>query len=49
MTFAGAVDLAKATDTFHMTGRMVKGFPQAEVNGTPIKILWPEKSDQSGN
>jgi hypothetical protein len=29
-----------------MTGRMAKGFPQAEVNGTPIKILWPEKKDQ---
>ena len=46
MTFAGAVDLAKATNQFHMTGRMANGFPQAEVNGTPIKILWPDKKDQ---
>jgi hypothetical protein len=46
MTFAGAVDLAKATNQFHMTGRMANGFPQAEVNGNPIKILWPDKKDQ---
>ena len=44
-TFAGMIDLAKATDQFHMTGRMANGFPQAEVNGTPIKILWPKKGE----
>jgi hypothetical protein len=42
-TIAGMVDLAKATGQFHMTGRMVNGFPQAEVNGTPLKIVWPSK------
>jgi hypothetical protein len=46
LTFAGAVDLAKATNQFHMTGRMANGFPQAEVNGTPIKILWPDKKGE---
>jgi len=45
-TFAGAVNLARATGQFHMTGRMVKGFPQAEVNGTPINIVWPEKKKE---
>lgn len=49
MTFAGAVDLAKATGKFHMTGRMSNGFPQAEINGTPITIVWPAKNDQGGN
>jgi hypothetical protein len=43
MTFAGMVNLAKATGQFHMTGRVANGFPQAEVNGTPIKIVWPGK------
>lgn len=44
ISFAGAVDLAKSIGTFHMTGRMANGFPQAEVNGTPIKVVWPEKN-----
>jgi len=44
LSFAGAVDLAKSIGTFHMTGRMANGFPQAEVAGTPIKIIWPEKN-----
>lgn len=46
MTFGGAVTLAKSTNSFHMTGRMANGFPQAEVNGTPIKVVWPEKKDE---
>ncbi|MGD0768119.1 MAG: hypothetical protein ABSB42_07990 [Tepidisphaeraceae bacterium] len=46
ISFAGAVDLARATGKFHMTGRMANGFPQAEVNGTPIKIVWPEKDKE---
>jgi hypothetical protein len=46
MTFGGMVNLAKATNAFHMTGRMSNGFPQAEVNGTPIKIVWPDKKNE---
>jgi hypothetical protein len=46
MTFAGVVDLAKATNKFHMTGRMANGFPQAEINGTPLTIVWPKKDEQ---
>jgi len=49
MTFAGAVNLAKSTGQFHMTGRMANGFPQAEVNGTPIKVVWPKKDDSGTN
>jgi hypothetical protein len=40
-SFAGAVDLAKATGKFNMTGRLVNGFPQAEVDGNPIQIYYP--------
>jgi len=46
MTFAGAVALAKSTGIFHMTGRMANGFPQAEVNGVPLKIVAPDDSGQ---
>jgi hypothetical protein len=46
MTFAGAVTMAKATGTFHMTGRMLNGFPQAEINGTPLKMVTPDHSQQ---
>jgi hypothetical protein len=45
MTFAGAVTLANSVGKFHMTGRMQGGFPQAEVNGTPIKIVTPPKEE----
>jgi hypothetical protein len=37
-SFGGMVDIAKATGKFNMTGRMASGFPQAEVDGNPIKI-----------
>jgi hypothetical protein len=34
------------TGTFSITGRDVNGFPQAEMDGTPLKILPPPKLDQ---
>jgi hypothetical protein len=37
-SFAGMVDIAKATGKFNMTGRMANGFPQAEIDGKPIQI-----------
>jgi DNA-directed RNA polymerase subunit RPC12/RpoP len=40
-SFAGTVDLAKATGQFHMTGREIDGQPQAEVDGQPLKIVAP--------
>lgn len=46
MSFAGMVDLAKATDKFHMTGRRgADGQPQAEVAGKKLKIVYREKKE----
>ena len=38
---AGMLDIAKPTGSFHITGRMAKGFPQAELNGTSLQIYTP--------
>jgi hypothetical protein len=40
-SFGGMVDIKKASGKFNMTGRMVNGAPQAEVDGNPIKIYYP--------
>lgn len=47
MTFGGAVALAKATGQVHITGReKTDGSPEAELNGVPLKIVFPDTSDQ---
>jgi hypothetical protein len=38
-TVGGLVDVKKATGTFHITGRMKDGTAEAEVDGTPLKIV----------
>jgi DNA-directed RNA polymerase subunit RPC12/RpoP len=46
LSFAGLVDLRKATDKIHITGRYNNGSPQAEINGTPLHIVYPPKIDE---
>jgi hypothetical protein len=38
---AGMLDISKPTGSFHITGRMDKGFPEAELNGTSLQIYTP--------
>jgi ribosomal protein S27E len=46
MTFGGEVTLAKSIGQFHITGREKDGQPSAEVNGVPLKIVYPSSGDQ---
>ena len=38
-TVGGMLAAVKASGKFHMTGRMVNGFPQAEIDGQPAQIV----------
>lgn len=40
-TVAGLMVTNRATGVFHITGRDVNGSPQAEVDGEPLKIVYP--------
>jgi DNA-directed RNA polymerase subunit RPC12/RpoP len=40
-TVGGLLVAVRATDQFHITGRDVNGSPQAEVDGTPLTIVYP--------
>jgi hypothetical protein len=45
-TVSGLIVAAKETGAFHITGREKDGTPTAEMDGTPLRVIYPAKDAQ---